>query len=359
MPSPFGNHPAKLDRYLRFWTRADTPRPLTGFTLIGWFPMNDFAAARRWPQDGFLTPEMIDVPSMVADHLRLLEEGDRMDDDLIRGACPGNVAIPWLPALLGCRLRVLPQNVLGDVRRLGWDEALALTLDTAGPWWAKYTEFLQALVEASAGRFPVSHSAELGPTDLHAVFRGHTDALLDYADEPDLSLRLLHHLGALFSDFFARTWSLLPRWHGGCFDAQYSLWSPGSIIRMQEDATAVYSRRLCRQFVQPVNRAVAARFHSPFLHLHSTSMFLLEDFLAIDGIRCFEINHDDIGPPLPRMIPFYRRVQLAGLPLLIRGSFSPEHLKLLVGELDPRGLMLLIMVRDMAEAERLRLIVGL
>jgi hypothetical protein len=359
MPSSFGNTPDKIDRYRNFWARGETDRPLTGFTLVGWFPMNDFAASRRWPQDGFLTPEMIDVPSMVADHLRLLEEGDLMDDDLIRGACPANVAIPWLPALLGCRLRVLPQNVLGDERRLSWDEALSITPDTAGPWWAKYTEFLHALVEASAGRFPVSHSAEIGPTDLHAVLRGHTDCLLDYSDEPELSARLLDHLASVFAEFFEHTWRILPRFHGGCFDAQYSLWSPGAIIRMQEDATAVYSRRLCRQFVQPVNRAVAARFEAPFIHLHSTSMFLLEEFLAVEEIRCFEINNDDIGPPIGKMIPFYRRVQQAGRPLLVRGSFTPDQLRLLTGELDPRGLMLLIMVKDMNEAERLRHIAGL
>ena len=56
-----------------------------------------------------------------------------MDDDVIRGACPGQVAIPWLPGMLGCRMRILPQNVLGEERHLSWDEALKVRLDPLLP----------------------------------------------------------------------------------------------------------------------------------------------------------------------------------------------------------------------------------
>jgi hypothetical protein len=282
-----------------------------------------------------------------------------MDDDLIRGACPGQVAIPWLPASLGSPLRVLPENILGEERCLSWPEALAIHLDESdNPWFRKYLEFVDLLAAASAGRFPVSHSAELGPTDLHALFRGHTQSILDLADCPSESEQMLHRGGELLRDFTEATWRRLPLFEDGYFDAQYSLWSPGPIIRMQEDATAVYSPRLYRRFVQPVDRNLARHFASSFIHLHSTSMFLLEAVLEIDEIQCYEVNNDALGPPLAQLIPCLQTIQAHRKPLLVRGSFTPEQLRAVMDSLEPRGLFLNIMVRDIAETEPLRRIAG-
>jgi len=360
MPSaPFGNDPVKLGRYKAFWSREPVARPLAGFTCSGWFPAEEFTPMKSWTGQDYLTPDMIDPRSFVADHLRLIGEGELMDDDLIRGACPAQGAIPWLPAALGCKLRNLPGNVLGEEQRLNWEDASAVRLDPAGPWFRKYLEFAETLAEVSGGRFPVGHSPELGPSDLHAVLRGHTQSILDLADEPEHSRELLWRLAGVFRDFTVELWERLPKFHGGYFDPQYSLWAPGTIARLQEDATAAYSPSLYRRFIQPVDRFLAGQFTYGFIHLHSTSMFLLDLFLEIEEIRCFEINQDALGPPVSRMIPSFRKVQEAGKPLLIRGSFTPDELRMLVDSLEPGGLMLYIMARDMTEVEALRPIVNL
>jgi len=123
---------------------------------------------------------------------------------------------------------------------------------------------------------------------------------------------------------------------------------------MQEDATAVYSPGLYRKFVQPVDRKLASRFASSFIHLHSTSMFLLDALLEIEEIRCFEINNDVCGPPVKNMVPYFQKVQKAHRPLLIRGGLSLEDLNLLLDCLEPRGLFLNIMVNSLEEIEKLR-----
>ena len=277
--APFGNDPAKIKRYTAFWNREDVKRPLVGFTFVGWFPFQEFAACKAWSSARHLTPDMIAPEAFMEDYIRMLREGETLDDDLIRGACPMQVAVPFLPGILGCNLRILPDNVLGEERHLSWDEALQLELDHEHPWFRKYMEFAQALVACSNGRFPVSHAAELGPTDLHAVVRGHNESIMDLVDEPERSAELLRRMGEIFRDMTEEFWKRVPLFHGGYFDAQYSLWAPGPIIRMQEDATAVFSPALYRKFVQPVDRMLAGHFPSSFIHLHSTSMFLLEAFL--------------------------------------------------------------------------------
>ncbi|MBI4876405.1 MAG: hypothetical protein HY822_17355 [Acidobacteria bacterium] len=352
--APFGNDPAKIAGYRTFWNRDAVRRPLVGFSFVGWFPLGEFEACRAWGAARYLTPEMVEPRAFLPDHLRMLREGEVVDDDILRGACPSQVAVPWLPGILGCPLRILPQNVLGEERRLSWEEALAVRLDPANPWYRRYLEFADALVQASEGCFPVSHSPESGPSDLHAVLRGHSESLFDLADEPEKSAELLWRMSEIFRETIEEIWKRLPLFHGGWFDAQYSLWAPGPIVRMQEDATAVYSPALYRRFVQPVDRRLAAHFPCSFIHLHSTSMFLLDAFLEIEEIRCFEVNNDVCGPPLEEMVRHFRKIQQAGRPLLVCGSFAPGEIRLLMDSLDPRGLFLNIMTGDLREVEGLR-----
>jgi len=359
MKVAFGNDPRKIERYKAFWARAEVARPLVGFTLIGWFPLREFASSRDWLEQRHLLPDMIDVPVVVDDHVRMVREGETIDDDLIRGAGPMQVAVPFLPGILGSRLRILPENVLGEEQHLTWDAALRVDLDQENPWFRKYLELAEALAHRAAGRFPVSHGAEIGPTDMHAVLRGHGQSILDLIDEPQKSARLLWRLGEMMKTLTEEAWHLLPLFNGGYFDAQYSLWSPGPIIRMQEDATAVYSPTLYRDLVQPVDRMLARHFECAFLHLHSTSMFLIDAFLEIEELSCFQVNNDALGPPVMEMLPHFRQIQEAGRALLIRGSFALDELRMLLDALDPRGLMLLIMVENLAEVETARAIIGM
>ena len=73
---PFGNDPAKIERYRRFWAREPVERPLVGFSLKTWFPMYEFAASRAWQGLDHLTPDF-DVNS-----------AERHDPS--RGFCPGS-----------------------------------------------------------------------------------------------------------------------------------------------------------------------------------------------------------------------------------------------------------------------------
>ncbi|MBM4001331.1 MAG: hypothetical protein FJ297_17650 [Planctomycetes bacterium] len=356
----FGNDPAKIERYRRFWSRESTDRPLVGFTFVGWYPLKYFRVARSWPIHQLLTPDMLRPAEWFDDYEDLLREGERIDDDMLRGACPIQVAFPvFIPAVLGCPIRVLPDNVLGDELFLSFEEAMERRLDTDNPWFQKYVEFLDALIERSAGRYPISHGTELGPTDLHALLRGASGSIYDLMDEPAATARLLEQLGDAFIQYFQESWRRIPLFHGGYFDAQYQVWSPEPIIRMQEDATASFSPRLYRQLVQPVDRRIASHFPCNFIHLHPTSMFMLDALLEIEELRGFQINLEPFNTPVPDMLPFFRQVQAADRPLLVRGHVTPDELKLFLDNLDPRGLYFHIMPKSEDEIEPLKVVLGM
>ncbi len=350
----FGNNPVKIERYKAFWSRAEVARPMVGFTMRGWFPLEECAATRAWPEDSYLTPEMVFPETFLQDEEQLLREGEILADDIIRGDMPAAATIPWLSGMLGSRLRILPGNILGQDRSLGWEALEGLRLDRENPWFKKYVEFAEALVKHSRGRYPVSHGALIGPSDILAELRGHTQSILDIMEEPDRTAALLWRATYLFQEVTEEIWRCLPLFHGGYFDGMYQLWSPGPIIRMQEDASGLYSPALYRKFLQPLDRYLASRFANSFIHLHSTSMFILDAFLEIEELRCFEINNDALGPPVKEMVSSFQMVQAAQRSLLIRGSFTPDEIRLLMDSLDPRGLYLLIVVKEPREAERLR-----
>jgi hypothetical protein len=355
---PFGNDPAKIARYRAFWDRAPAARPLIGFSFKTWFPLDEFSASAAWQAHEVLTTDMVDPEAFLDDQERLLREGETLDDDILRGASPSQ-AVPWLDGMLDCRLRILPSSILGEARHLSWEQAAGVRFDPANPWFQKYIAFVRALVRRSAGRFPVSHGTLIGPTDMVATLRGHSQSIVDLFDEPEPAAELLARMGELFAELTVATWRQIPLFYSGTFDAQYALWAPGPTARLQEDATALYSPALYRRFVQPVDRALARRFSHNFIHLHSTSNAILEAILEVEELRCFEVNYDVSGPPLAAMMPYYQMIQRAGRPLLIRGSFTADEARLLMDGLDPRGLLLYVMVSSLAEVEGLRPLLGM
>jgi hypothetical protein len=209
-------------------------------------------------------------------------------------------------------------------------------------------------VKHSQGRYPVSHGSMIGPCDLLGELRGHTQSILDIVEEPTRAQETLWRAASIFEEITTEVWKHLPLFNGGYFDGMYQLWSPGPIIRIQEDASGLYSPALYRKYLQPLDRSLASHFANAFIHLHSTSMFLLDAFLEIEELRCFEVNNDAIGPPLAEMLPYFRMVQAARRALLIRGTFTADDIRLLMDSLDPRGLYLLILVKHPDEAECLR-----
>jgi hypothetical protein len=358
MKYDFGNDPAKIEGYKKFWARSPVKRPLVGFTLNSWFPLDDFRESASWEKGTWLEPEMIHPEKFLDDQERLLREGEAMDDDMLRGAAPLQ-AIFWSDATLGCRLKIGPGNVASEPLNLSWEQIDQFKFDHNDKWFKKYLEWIEVLVAHSAGRYPVSHGPLNGPYDYVAFLRGYEQSILDLALEGEKTAPVIDKMADYFSEYNIETWKKIPLFHGGYFDTGYALWAPGSIIRYQEDAVAFLSPDLYRRYLKSVDQRIASQYEYTYMHLHSTSMIILDQLLEIPELRCLEINNDVVGPPIKEMIPCFRMVQKAGRPLIIRGNFYPDDIRLIMDSLEPAGLYLYIMINSMQEMEPFRPIVGL
>lgn len=359
MGYPFGNDPAKVAAYRRFWAREPVDRPLAGFTLKSWFPMYEFAASRAWLGLDYLGPDMIHPEEFIEDQEKLMKEGEVTEDDVFRGAGPCE-AVPWLEAMLGARLRILDESVLALDLDLSWEGLEALTLDQKSPWFQKYLEFIRVLVAASNGRYPISHVPSIvGPSDIVATLRGHSNMILDFYDAPEKLVQLFYRIESLLGEIREAQWSVTPLFQGGYFDATYQLWAPGPLVRMQEDALGLFSPKVYRRLLRPVDREWARRTPYTIMHNHSTSMFVLDDILEVEEITALQVNRDVEGPALERMIPFYRMIQDADRSLMVRGSFTARELDQMLESLTPAGLYLYIIIEDLAEIEPLRQVLNM
>ena len=358
MKYPFGNDPAKVDGYRKFWLREAVKRPLVGFSFKSWLPVQEYQASVAWPVDSYLTPSMINPADFLDDQEKLLVEGEVMHDDIFRGASALQ-SVFWGDGILDCPMRILPGTVVAESRELEWNGIDGVSFDRESPWFKKYIDFTKALVERSAGRFPVSHGSLNGPIDYAVSLRGHEQIVIDLMTEPEPAAALIKRMGAYFVELTGEVWKHIPLFHGGYYDAQYNLWAPSSICRLQEDAIAVLSPELYRNYVKPVDEWICSHYGSPFIHLHATSMIALDEMLEIPTLNCFEVNNDVGGPPVSWLVPYLRKIQKAKKSLFIRGSFTPDETRLVMDSLEPAGLYLYIMVSDMKEVETLRPLVGM
>ncbi len=115
MRHSFGNDPAKVENYRRFWNREPVTRPIVGFSLKTWFSILEYSATRQWKPNDLLTPDMVKPEEFLDDQEALLKEGEHMGDDILRGACPLQ-GIRWFPAFLGFDLQILGESISNEHR---------------------------------------------------------------------------------------------------------------------------------------------------------------------------------------------------------------------------------------------------
>ncbi len=345
MDAQFGNDPGKIEAYQRFWRRNSASRPLIGFSLKTWFPLDEFSASAAWPVDMVLCPDDVVVEVFLDDQDAQVAAEAGFGDDVFRGGAPAR-SIFWCCGGLDCGMRVLPGNIVAISQKQPWERSLGKKMDPSHPWTAKYLTYLDALNARAAGRYPIGIGSLAGPLDYAVAIRGHEQTVVDMLEEPETARRFLDEMTGYFLDLVQAAQARISAFYNGSFDAQYQLWAPGSSVRMQEDAIAVLSPDLYRDFIMPLDRRIASAYEYPFMHLHSSSMIVLDHLLELTEIKCFQVTCDVGGPALEQMLPYYARIQKAGFPLLLCGALSVAECVRLAQTLDTAGLYLNIMLEN-------------
>jgi hypothetical protein len=340
-----------LNRYRRFWAREPVERPLVGFSVGGWFPFHHYRAMQPLRGRGELSPEDFRPEAFLADYDGLTSLWAGVEDDMIRGVSPLPF-FPWLEAMLGCRIRIGSESVWAEEGGFDYADIGRIDFSDANPWRQKYLEFVRLLREHFGARVPVGIPILRGPADMVAALRGSEQMVYDLYDAPEAFGRLA---GAC-SDFAVRLMhaqhDLTGPFAGGYLIEQLGLWAPDRIARLQEDASALFSPELYVRFLQPHDRRMGEAFPRSAIHLHSSSLHLLEEILDVGALGCIQINKDVGNVTIAEMLGSFRKVQAGGRCLLIRGKLTPEDVALLRDTLSPDGLYLQIVAETAEESRR-------
>jgi hypothetical protein len=342
----------KLERYRRFWSGAPVERPLVGFSLGGWFSLKVYQAMQRFRGGTALSLDRFRPGDFFDDYDRWVSQFDRVEDDVLRAVAP-IPPFPWLEAMLGASVEVGPEAVW--TREGGFDYADLERLDFSpeNPWRRKYLEFVAALADRYRGRLAVGQPILRGVSDMIACLRGSQQMVFDLYDRPEDFRRLARACSDFFIGFVKAHQDTAGPFGGGHMIEQFTLWAPDKIIRMQEDASALFSPSLYGEHLQEEDWRQASAFPYSLIHLHASSLHLLDRILEVDSLKCIQINKDAGGTQVEWELPYFLRVQEKGKRLLIRGKLTLEELGLIRKNLSPRGLFLQVVVEDPEETRAL------
>jgi hypothetical protein len=339
----------RLDRLSKWWLR-ENDRPLIGFHTGQYFPLKMYANGTRRLPDGLVQPEDIVVADYLEDADRLFHWHEEAGGDMIWSSSPF-WGIPWMEAALGCQ--VIADHFQGCSRALpppGFaDNPQIPKFSESNPWVAKMLEFIPALERQSAGRYPVGAPLLRGPSDCLSALYGGDSFIYRMLDAPGEIRGVMEQITEFWIALGQCLLNRLPLFHGGTNGLIYGIWSPGKMIWLQEDASALLSPALYEKFIYPADCRIACAFERVIVHLHP-SRFLPVEYLARTEVGAFELSRDSFGPSAEAHYPQLKKL-IDARPLLVYGAATAEDVEFMLTRLPHRGLAISLPVESAAEAE--------
>jgi hypothetical protein len=206
------------------------------------------------------------------------------------------------------------------------------------PWLRKLLALTRALVEANDGSYLVTHTLMRGPIDLLSALLGDVRMGLALYDEPDRIAEILARATEAFIQVARAQYTFLPSFEGGWAPWTYSLWAPGSVIRLQSDSASQLSPSMYAEQILPHDRAILGAFDYSILDLHSAgTLHLVPVLLEVEELDAISVTLDPYGsaPTVEALLPTLTTI-LETKSVSVYGQIKTEELELLHREL-PSG----------------------
>ena len=345
--------PENLPLHRAFWERAAQPRPLFGIN-VGWTLGQRFPRLSRTISAGPVKPDDIDIPLFLADCDGLYEAHRGLGDFPYTGA--PFVGIPWMEAILGCPVMYSPSGGFWAETCAGELDSLAVAPPLESPWTRKLLEIMQALVEHSRGRYSVAPTLMRGPSDMMAALRGTGQLPLDLLDAPGAARRLAGRCADTWLEIGKAQLALIPESAHGYLagDAALRTWAPDKILWLQEDAMAVLSPDLYREFFLPLDRRIAAAVPCVAFHLHGSALWAVDALVEVEDLDVIELNFEDAACDVDGTFAGWKKIR-ARKPLVIWRKYAddfPVWLDRVLAEIPAPGVSIQVSTANEAEARQ-------
>ncbi len=345
-----------LTRHRAFYERAQTDRPLLAINL-GFFAHEHFPRTMSALPKGLIRPEDVPTDVFLADCEDLHYKHRQIADDYPFVASPV-MFIPWMEAIMGCPVMASPTSVWAEPCVMDWAQWHWRPPRLDDPWPRRLLKLMDELVKFAAGRFPVSPTMMRGPADMLAAMRGASEFALDSIDVPEVMKRAVELATDIWIKVARAQHALIPESSLGYMDGDrgFRFWGPQKALWLQEDAMALLSPGIYRDFILPADRRIASEFGSIAFHLHDTGLFGLDDLLSVEDLDVIELNFESAVSDIEAVFQGWSRIQ-KHKPLIIWRNYAPDFepwLERVLNEFSPQGLSLQITAKTLDDAIRVR-----
>jgi len=346
----------RIERHRAFLKREPSDRPLFGCNM-GLLMHEVFPSLAKSIPAGQVTPDQIRVDLFLEECERLYQSFCELNDDYpFVGAA--FIYVPWMEAIMGCPIRssgttMWAEPAVPDWETWHWEKP---SLDR-NPWALKLMELTKAVVEHSAGRYPVAPTLMRGPADMLSAMRGATRFALDFYDYPAAVRRAAELCTEVWLEVGKAQMALVPESSSGYIASGHGLrfWAPDKIIWLQEDAMALLSPRLFREFILPWDRRIASEFPYVAFHLHGSALWAVHDLVKVPELDVIELNFEAAPGGVEGIFTGWKQI-LEQKPLVAWGPYDPlpnSWLHRVWSEFPPRGLSVQATVSTLEEGQAL------
>lgn len=329
-----------LARHSDWWQRKGTLVAAPVVSQLGrlWLPLTDGTLA---DEDVDLTPEMVDMDRIVGEHLGpgpIETVGDQF-----RHSDP-YTPIPWVEAILGVPIRTTIQG--GSMRARDqirtWDDWDFEAPHFDEEWFNLLMRSVDLLAGRRGGRHAITQTLMRGPSDLAEAVLGPETMCLSLYDHPAKLRRFLDTATDLFIKVLHAQLERIPSIEGGYVNP-FGIWSRGTVVRNQCDATAFLSADHYAEWFLPYDMRIWRSVDFSIQHIHSNSLHTVDVLLAQELPHAIQVTLDiqPAGPPVEKILPVLRRI-LDAKPLILEGWLSADEVRLVREQLPGDGLSLTV-----------------
>jgi hypothetical protein len=229
-----------------------------------------------------------------------------------------------------------------------------IKFDPTNDWWLLTEKTIRACIAHAKGDYLVGCPDLVENIDILAAMRDPQTLLFDMIERPEWVEQKVVEINRAFFESYQRIYDLIKLEDGSSCFGPFEIWGPGKTVKVQCDASAMFSPAMFEQFVVPSLTAQCAWLDNSLYHLDGTQAVChLDALLAIDELDAIEwtpqAGIENGGDP--RWYPLYRRILDGGKSVQIVGV-SIEQLKPLLDAVGGRGVYVLGSFRSADEVEK-------
>jgi len=164
-----------------------------------------------------------------------------------------------------------------------------LKFDPENKWWKCQLEIIKQIKALSEGNYFVGCPDIIENIDILSSMRDPQPMMTDLCDRPDWVKEKIAEINRAFFEAYRIIYDIIKLEDGSSCFGPFALWAPGTVAKVQCDASAMFSPAMFEEFVLPSLSEQCSRLDYSMYHLDGTQCIChLDNLLSIKDLDAIE-----------------------------------------------------------------------